>query len=174
MTGRDPTVQRLYKDALAGLTTGVTVVTTHDGTQDVGMTCNTFTSVSLEPALVLWCLRHDAASHRAFTQRGDGRGYTLNVLAAGQLALAQQFARGSQAERFAGVAVDRLASGRARLQGGVAWFDCALHDCVTAGDHDILIGRVLDFGLAPQAAGLACAHRVFGALQPFGAPNMPG
>jgi flavin reductase (DIM6/NTAB) family NADH-FMN oxidoreductase RutF len=164
MISDHPALQRHYKDALSRLTTGVTVVTAHADGQDWGMTCNSFTSVSLDPALVLWCLRRDSASHRAFTQGG---GYTVNVLSSQQQALARQFASGTQAERFATTALERLPSGRARLAQALAWFDCSLVSCTSAGDHDVLIGRVLDFGFVP-GEGLVYAQRAFGAMQPQG------
>jgi 3-hydroxy-9,10-secoandrosta-1,3,5(10)-triene-9,17-dione monooxygenase reductase component len=84
-----------------------------------------------------------------------------------------QFASGPQAQRFADAPIERLASQRTRLDGAVAWFDCELHACIAAGDHDILIGRVLDFGSlsagalpgAQGGAGLIYAQRQFGVMQ---------
>jgi flavin reductase (DIM6/NTAB) family NADH-FMN oxidoreductase RutF len=156
-------LQRLYKDALSRLTTGVTVVATHHAGQDFGMTCNSFTSVSLDPALVLWCLRKDSHSHAAYTASGEDGGYTVSILGADQQALATQFATGDQAERFAGVDLERLTSGRPRVADAIAWFDCRLVSCTPAGDHDVLIGRVLDFGITP-GEGLVYSQRVFGRL----------
>lgn len=156
-------LQRLYKDALSRLTTGVTVVTTRHGGQDFGMTCNSFTSVSLDPALVLWCLRKDSHSHAAYTHTGPEGGYTVSILGVDQQALAMQFASGSQEERFAGIDMERLASGRTRVAEAIAWFDCSLVSCTPAGDHDVLIGRVLDFGITP-GEGLVYSQRVFGRL----------
>lgn len=144
-------------------TTGVTVVTTHTQGQDWGMTCNSFNTVSLDPAMVLWSVRKSSASHAAFVNAG---GYMVNVLGAQQKELALKFAQGTQQERFAEQALVRGMHQHARLEGVIAWFDCRLAQVVPAGDHDILIGEVLDFGL--QAGyGLAYEQRSFGVLTPF-------
>ncbi|MGY0193784.1 flavin reductase family protein [Leptothrix sp. BB-4] len=158
------------KDGMACVSAGVVIVTAHHDGHDWGMTCSSFTTVSLDPALVLWCLHRGSASHAAFTRPGDqGGGYCVNVLAADQAALAKRFSSGSQTERFDGAAIERLPSGRARLAGAVAWFDCSLHEVLRAGDHEILIGRIGDFG-APGAASLASslvyAQRRFGSVSP--------
>jgi 3-hydroxy-9,10-secoandrosta-1,3,5(10)-triene-9,17-dione monooxygenase reductase component len=136
-------MSRAYRDALSCFATGVTVVTAHHQHQDWGMTCNSFSSVSLEPRLVLWSIRQSASSRAAFVGAG---GYTISVLSQEQQALAQQFSSGDMAQRFAGVPADRLDSGRLKIAAGSAWFDCALVQVIPAGDHDILLGEVLDFG----------------------------
>ena len=136
-------MSRAYRDALSCFATGVTVVTAHHAVQYWGMTCNSFSSVSLEPRLVLWSIRQSASSRAAFVSAG---GYTVSVLSHEQQALARQFSTGDMAQRFAGVAADRLESGRLRLSGSSAWFDCALVQVIAAGDHDILLGEVHDFG----------------------------
>lgn len=132
-----------YRQALSCFATGVTVVTAHWGESDWGMTCNSFSSVSLEPPLVLWSIRKAASCVQAFTQ---SEGFTVSVLAQAQAPLARQFASGEMAARFAGVPVQRRPSGRLQLSDALAWFDCQLHQLVDAGDHHIVIGRVLDFG----------------------------
>lgn len=131
-----------YRHALASFGTGVTVVTSRWQDQDWGMTCNSFSSVSLQPRLVLWSIRREASSYEAFTRSG---GFTVNVLSHAQQPLARQFATGSLEQRFADVPVERLASERVCLQGSAAWFECELHQLVEAGDHTIVIGRVLDY-----------------------------
>ena len=141
-------MNRAYRNALSCFATGVTVVSAHHDAQDWGMTCNSFSSVSLEPRLVLWSIRQSASSRAAFVSSG---GYTVSVLSDDQQALAGQFSTGDMAQRFAGVAADRLASGRLRLAGSSAWFDCALVQVIPAGDHDILLGEVRDFGCSTLA-----------------------
>ena len=148
------------KDAMSRFTTGVTVVTTRHEGHDYGMTCNSFNTVSIDPPLVMWCIRKTSQSHAAFTQ---GAGYVVNVLAATQQPLAMAFTQGSHAQRFDGVACVRTASGKQRIEGAVAWFDCTLEQTVSAGDHDILIGRVQAVG-TQEAQGLAYARRQFGVL----------
>lgn len=130
------------KKAMACFATGIAIVTTRYRDADFGMTCNSFNTVSLEPAMVLWSVQKTSSSHEAFV-RSDG--YTVSILGADQEDIAHRFARGAPAERFDGLPVKRLANGRTVIEGSVAWFDCALETAVGAGDHDVLIGRVLDF-----------------------------
>ena len=144
-------------------TTGVTVVTAHTQGQDWGMTCNSFNTVSLDPAMVLWSVRKTSLSHPAFVNAG---GYMVNVLGAQQKDVALKFAQGTQAERFADQTLVRGVNQHPRLDGVIAWFDCRLAQVVSAGDHDILIGEVLDFGVQP-GNGLAYAQRAFGVLAPL-------
>jgi flavin reductase (DIM6/NTAB) family NADH-FMN oxidoreductase RutF len=150
-----------YRKALGCFGTGVTVVTAHHEGQDWGMTCNSFSSVSLNPRLVLWSIRKEASSLPAFTQSG---GFTVSVLADSQASIANQFAKGAMTERFAGVPVHRQASQRLRLDSCVAWFDCTVHQLVDAGDHHIIIGQVRDFGWQ-DAAPLAFCRSQFGQFQ---------
>ncbi len=144
-------------------TTGVTVVTAHTQGQDWGMTCNSFNTVSLDPAMVLWSVRKTSLSHPAFLNAG---GYMVNVLGAQQKDVALKFAQGTQAERFADQPLVRGVNQHPRLDSVIAWFDCRLAQVVSAGDHDILIGEVLDFGVQP-GNGLAYAQRAFGVLSPL-------
>lgn len=149
-----------FRKALSCFATGVTVVTTHWNETDWGMTCNSFTSVSLEPRLVLWSIRKAATSLEAFTRSG---GFTVSVLSQEQQALAKQFATGDMASRFQGVPVQRLDSGRLGLSESLAWFDCSLHQLVDAGDHHIVLGQVQQFGWR-DAAALTFWRSQFGEL----------
>lgn len=130
------------KKAMGCFATGVTIVTANHNGADIGMTCNSFNTVSLDPAMVLWSIRKESGSHEAFLNSG---GYMINILAGDQQDTALQFTRGTHNERFSSVPVDRLTSGRLMLTEAVAWFDCTLEQIVSAGDHDILIGRVVSF-----------------------------
>lgn len=134
--------EQALKTAMGCFATGVTVVTTNNDGHDFGMTCNSFNTVSLDPAMVLWSIRKESSSHDAFTR---ATGYTVNILSADQQDDAIRFTTGAHEERFAGVAQRRLDTGRLILTEGAAWFDCEIHNIVEAGDHDILIGRVLSF-----------------------------
>lgn len=152
-TARVPTLNTQdpadYRKALSCFATGVTVVTAHWQDVDWGMTCNSFSSVSLEPRLVLWSIRKAASSLEAFTRSG---GFTVSVLSQPQHGLARQFSTGDMATRFDGVPAQRLDSHRLRLSEAVAWFDCTLHQLVEAGDHHIVIGQVQQFGWRDAAA----------------------
>ncbi len=133
---------RALRRAFGAFATGVTITTTLDADgRPVGFTANSFSSVSLDPPLLLVCLAESASSFDAF--RAAGR-FAVNILSAEQRALSAAFAtRG--ADKFAGVAWRAEATGAPVIAGGVAWFDCETHDIVPAGDHAILIGRVVAF-----------------------------
>jgi flavin reductase (DIM6/NTAB) family NADH-FMN oxidoreductase RutF len=156
----DPAV---YRKALSCFATGVTVVTTHWQDADWGMTCNSFSSVSLEPRLVLWSIRKASASLQAFLGSG---GFSVSILAQPQANLARQFSAGDMSARFEGVTLHRQDSGRPRLAHALAWFDCSLHQSVDAGDHHILIGQVQDFGWQ-DTEGLGMWRSRLGRFEPL-------
>ena len=107
--------KQALKNAMGCFATGVTVVTTNVDGQDYGMTCNSFNTVSLDPAMVLWSIRRASANFDIYT---SAKGYTINILAASQQEDAMRFAKGSQEERFAGIRASRFASQRSRDQRG--------------------------------------------------------
>jgi flavin reductase (DIM6/NTAB) family NADH-FMN oxidoreductase RutF len=128
-----------FRSALGMFATGVTIVTarTAEG-QVVGLTANSFNSVSLSPPLVLWSLSRAAASMAVFSA---GSHYAINVLAADQKALAERFAlRG--ADRFSGVTFDTGAGGAPLLHGAAATFECFNRSRYEEGDHVIFVGEV--------------------------------
>ena len=149
------------RDAMASYVTGITVVTTRFEGRDYGMTCNSFNSVSLEPPMVLWSVQRSAGSYTAFTQGG---GYAVSILSESQHDLVGRFTKGPYEERFQDVETRRLETERRIIEGAVAWFDCAIENVVEAGDHDVLIGRVIDFGCDPTATPLAYARGRFRAM----------
>ena len=113
--------------------------------------------------MVLWSVRKASLSHKAFIHAG---GYMVNVLGAQQKDVALKFAQGTQTDRFADQHLVRGVNQHPRLEAVIAWFDCRIAQVVSAGDHDILIGEVLDFGVH-AGHGLAYAQRSFGVLAPF-------
>ena len=120
--------------------TGVTIVTARaaDGTL-VGLTANSFNSVSLAPPLVLWSLARAAGSMPALS---TGSHYTVNILAANQKALAKRFAT-KNIDRWADVAFTEGLGGAPVLAGCAAVFECELVSQQEVGDHVLFIGRVL-------------------------------
>lgn len=133
----DSTHLRLYRNALGQFATGVTVVTTLTDEGPTGMTANSFTSVSLDPPLVLWCLAQGSLRYDLFS---GAQRYALNVLHSGQYDLAMAFAKDgghfTEANSFEGE------HGVPLLRNALAAFECALEQTVDAGDHKIIIGRV--------------------------------
>lgn len=132
-----------FLTTMGNVAASVTVVTTFDADdQPTGLTVSAFSSVSLDPPLVLVCVGNEASSLDAIRRRG---GYTVNFLVAGTADLALKMALRSD-ERFFGVAYDRPSTD----QGGpiltdsiFAFFECAVESEIDAGDHVIFIGRVL-------------------------------
>jgi flavin reductase (DIM6/NTAB) family NADH-FMN oxidoreductase RutF len=132
----------LFRRALGRFPTGVAVITTSThGGRRLGLTANSFTSVSLEPPLVSWSLRRRSRLFDAFRRGGH---FAVNVLATAQADLAARFA-GQTEDRFAGLDVQPGLGEVPLLAGCVAYFECATAGCHLEGDHAILIGRVERF-----------------------------
>ncbi len=133
---------RKFREVLGQYASGVTVVTTLRGGTPEGMTCQSFTSVSLDPPLVAFL---PMKTSRAFAAIRQSRRFCVNFLAAGQTDLSNRFA--SQAEdKFDGVAWQSTSGGMPRLEDTVGWVDCSVHAVHEAGDHYLVIGRVEDLG----------------------------
>lgn len=151
---------RRFREALGRFATGVTVVTTEGPAGPVGITANSFTSVSLEPPLVLWCA---ALSSQRWPVFRDARAWAVHVLGAGQLDLCLRFTKGG--EGFAGLPEARNADGVPVLPAAAARFDCRAHACHEGGDHAILVGEVARVTIAgPADAPLVFAAGRFGQL----------
>ena len=131
-----------FRRALAQFATGVTVITTRtpEGTP-VGVTVNSFNSVSLDPPLVVWSLALAASTHPVFR---DCPRYLVHVLSAGQLEIARRFAQRG-VDRFAGLAWQPNDVGLPRIDGCVARFECVHRNHHFEGDHIVMIGAVERF-----------------------------
>jgi flavin reductase (DIM6/NTAB) family NADH-FMN oxidoreductase RutF len=128
-----------FRAALAMFATGVTIVTTRDAAgKPIGVTANSFNSVSLSPPLVLWSLARVAGSMPTFER---GSHYAVNILAADQHRLAERFS-GKSMNRFAGVAFREGAGGAPVLEGSAAVFECFNRSQYEEGDHVIFVGEV--------------------------------
>ena len=128
-----------FRQAVGAFTTGVTVVTTSDeaGVRH-GLTASSFTSVSLEPPLVLFCLSERAPSLEGFAA---SQHFAINVLASDQEDIARRFARPAP-DKFAGLAWRTGIFGAPLLDRCIAHIECKLEHVVPGGDHVIVIGRV--------------------------------
>jgi flavin reductase (DIM6/NTAB) family NADH-FMN oxidoreductase RutF len=132
-----------YRTVLGHFATGVTVITAMDEDEPVGMAANSFTSVSLDPALVLFCPGKNSSTWPRIQRAGA---WCVNVLAEGQEEVCRLMAQ-KGAERFREIGWKAAPSGSPILQGTVAHIDCktvAEHD---AGDHLIVVGRVLEMAV---------------------------
>lgn len=128
-----------FRTALGMFATGVTIVTARsaDG-QVIGLTANSFNSVSLAPPLVLWSLSQQAASLPVFR---TGSHYAINILARDQMPLAERFAS-KGVDRWAGVGFAEGIGGAPLLDGAAATFECFNRSRYEEGDHVIFVGEV--------------------------------
>lgn len=140
-----------FRMALGMFATGVTIVTacSPDGTL-IGLTANSFNSVSLTPPLVLWSLAQSAASMGAFS---TGTHYAINILSTEQQDLARQFAA-QGVDRFHGVQYTLGVAGAPLLEGAVATFECFNRSRYEEGDHVIFVGEVERCTHEPTASPL--------------------
>lgn len=137
--GNEGTALRRYRNTLGQFATGVAVITAvNDQDQPVGVTCNSFTSVSLDPPLILWSVASTSASADAFR---EGKAFAVNILAANQEEIAMRFARSSDA-KFQGVAWHEGLEGAPLLEECVAYMECRVDTRYPGGDHVIILGSV--------------------------------
>jgi flavin reductase (DIM6/NTAB) family NADH-FMN oxidoreductase RutF len=144
---RDGSDARTLRDALGCFATGVTVVTCvgADG-RPVGLTANSFTSVSLEPPLLLVCIRRDARSAAALV---DAAHFAVNVLHTGQQPASIRFATRDE-DRFGATPWSTGETGAPVLMDSLGVFECARHAVEDWGDHHLLLGRVVRAAFDPN------------------------
>lgn len=140
---------KAFRNALGQFATGVTVITTVDADGNkIGMTANSFSSVSLDPMLVLWSIAKTSKSFAAFT---EARHFAIHILSAEQKALSGQFASNCE-DRFCNVPHRNGVGGIPVLEDYSAVFECEMESRYEGGDHIIIVGRVIEFdnrGKAP-------------------------
>jgi len=134
-----------FRKALGCFATGVTVITVDYEGEVHGMTANAFTSVSLDPQLVLVCVDQKARTHAHLHAK---QRFGVNVLASDQRAISQYYAKPARthehAEEEAGARFDHTTKGTPVLNGALAYLECRLHTAQDAGDHTIFIAEVED------------------------------
>ena len=158
MTGSlDPQAMR---EVMGHFASGVTVVTAVTDGGPIGFTCQAFSSLSLDPPLVVFA--PGRTSHTWPQLRGIGR-FCINVLAEGQDAVSQNFAR-SGVDKFAGVPWRPSALGSPVLDDVVAWIDGDLWAEYDGGDHTLVVARVLDLGADPDRRPLLFHRGSYGLL----------
>jgi 3-hydroxy-9,10-secoandrosta-1,3,5(10)-triene-9,17-dione monooxygenase reductase component len=138
---------RALRDAFGSFATGVTIVTTAGpGGMDIGLTANSFSSVSLEPPMVLWSLARTSLNMDAFRNSGH---FAVHILSADQETLSGRFAS-KGIDRFEGLALDRGPDGIPLLPDCMARFTCKLAYQYEGGDHVIFVGEIVDFSHSAQ------------------------
>ena len=136
----DRSTRPTLREVMAGFPTGVTVVAASDDTgAPYGLTVNSFTSVSLDPPLVLVCIGHSSSSHDRLVEADT---FVVNILASNQASTAVRFASEPSEGRFEEVAWSVGPTGDPVLDGTVAWLACTVTEVLTGGDHSILLGKV--------------------------------
>jgi 3-hydroxy-9,10-secoandrosta-1,3,5(10)-triene-9,17-dione monooxygenase reductase component len=134
---------RRFRDVLGRFCTGVAVVTSMAGGEPVGMTCQSFASVSLDPPLVMFI---PAKTSRAWPMMQRAGHFCVNFLAANQTAISDVMAS-KGADKFAGIPWTTSKTGSPLLEGVIGYVDCSVHTVHEAGDHFIVVGRVQDMAL---------------------------
>ncbi len=138
---------RAFRNALGHFATGVTVVTTRDAAgEPVGVTVNSFSSLSLDPPLILWSLAKKSYSLAAFETHPA---FAVHVLASDQQEVSDRFARAG-ADKFGGVALGDGFQGVPLLPHCAAVFQCSVEHRYDGGDHVIMVGRVQRFSTAER------------------------
>jgi flavin reductase (DIM6/NTAB) family NADH-FMN oxidoreductase RutF len=144
--------------------TGVAVVTAGHADQDehIGITVNSFTSVSLDPPLVLWCMDRRSYRHDIFAQ---ATGFTVSILGTGHKDVSARLARPGE-HSLDGIALLETELGPPALADSLAVFECASEQRLEAGDHTIFLGRVLRFSRPSESAPLVFFRGRYNALEP--------
>jgi len=134
-----------FREALGHFATGVTVVTADEEGEPVGFTCQAFTSLSMEPPLVALAPAKSSTSWPRIARAGA---FCVNILAEDQEALCRDFAV-SGGDKFRGIGWRVGVTGAPVLEGALAWVECEFVRSHDAGDHELVIGRVVDLGVVP-------------------------
>ncbi|HLI73775.1 MAG TPA: flavin reductase family protein [Acidimicrobiales bacterium] len=132
-----------FREALGHFASGVTIVTAVDDDGPVGFTCQAFTSLSLEPPLVAIAPGKSSTSWPRIAQAGE---FCINILSEDQEALSRDFAV-SGGDKFTGVGWRPAGNGAPVLDGVLAWIECRFLRAHDAGDHEIVLGLVVDMGV---------------------------
>lgn len=142
--------QATYRQVLGHFPTGVTVIAGMDGDDPVGLAVGSFFSLSLDPALVGFCVDKSSSSWARMAPTGT---FCVNVLGADQEDVCRRFASSGD-DKFAGIGWKPAESGSPLLDGVLAWIDCAVDAVHDGGDHHIVVGRVLGLDVGAEGGPL--------------------
>jgi flavin reductase (DIM6/NTAB) family NADH-FMN oxidoreductase RutF len=136
--------QEKFRTVMGHFSTGVTVVASRKPNgEPVGLTVNAFTSVSLAPPTIMVSLHKDADGHDPLLEAGH---FGVSILSAEQHELAYRFSEGDPDRRFQELNVEAGVLGSPLIEGALAWIECRVAEVFQGGDHDIIIGEVVDCG----------------------------
>ncbi|TVZ84651.1 MULTISPECIES: flavin reductase family protein [Aeribacillus] len=155
--------QLLFKEVMGNYPTGVTIVTTtsEDG-KPVGLTVNSFASVSLDPLMVLWCIDHKVSSFNDFIKSGQ---FVVHILAGEQQELCKTFAS-KGVDRFSKCHWAFSDNKLPIIEGTFAVLQCKTYKTVEAGDHTILIGEVQEIQIDSNKDPMLYHRRHFASIPP--------
>ena len=155
---------RAFREALGNFPTGVAVVTAGqvDQSTHIGITVNSFTSVSLDPPLVLWCMDRRSYRHDIFA---NASGFTVSVLGTGHKEVSSRLARPGE-HALDGIALLETELGPPALADSLAVFECVTEHKLEGGDHTIFLGRVVRFSRPSDSAPLIFFRGRYSALEP--------
>jgi flavin reductase (DIM6/NTAB) family NADH-FMN oxidoreductase RutF/NAD(P)-dependent dehydrogenase (short-subunit alcohol dehydrogenase family) len=139
-----------FREVLGNFVTGVSIITTMDGDEPVGVAANSFTSVSLDPPLILFCVAHSSSTWPRIQRAGK---FAVNILGDHQEELCRLFAT-KGADRFGHTPWRAGVSGSPVLEDSIAYLDCVIENEHASGDHTIVVGRVLDLDAKDDARPL--------------------
>ena len=159
--GATPFDAARFREVLGHFATGVTIVTAMEGGEPVGFTCQAFTSLSLDPPLVALAPGKSSTSWPRIAAAGS---FCVNILAEDQEALSRDFAV-SGGDKFTGRGLAPGRQRRAVLDGALAWVECEFELAHDAGDHELVMGRVLDMGVS-RGRPLVYYRGGFGRFEP--------
>jgi flavin reductase (DIM6/NTAB) family NADH-FMN oxidoreductase RutF len=162
VTATSDLAPRRLRDIFGTFASGLTVITSSTAQGPAGFTCQSFASLSLEPALVTFSPARTSTTWPVLREAGA---FTVNILPAGHQHLAVQFAR-SGADKFAGVGHSPSPLGNPVLDDALAWIDCELHAEYDGGDHTIVVAAVRHLDARQDAAPLLFFKGRFGELAP--------
>lgn len=160
---------RAFRRALGQFATGVTVITANYEGKNYGMTANSFSSVSIEPALILWSIRKESQSLAAFK---SSRYFAINILGQNQSDVSSLFGRPSD-NQFDAVSWKPNENAVPLIDGAIGHLECKLHETIDAGDHFIIIGEVEKY-TRTEGSPLLFAQGQFGRVAGFPDSNDPG
>lgn len=147
-----PFSQATFRGVMSRFASGVALVCARNAGVVHGLTVSSFCSVSLDPPLVLVCLRREGQCHDFIVRAGS---FTVNVLGAGQVDAARRFADASLSpeQRFGDLPHAPAVTGAPVLRDAIAWVDCRVENVYPGGDHSIIVGQVLMAGQnGPESA----------------------
>jgi len=152
-----------FRRVIGGFASGITVVTAVDDGDPVGMTCQSFFSLSLDPPLIAFSPSLTSTSYPRIRAAGA---FCVNILEAGQEALCNQFARSGE-DKWRGVSWEPGATGAPRLDGVLASIDCELENEFVTGDHYLTVGRVRALHAVPDRHPLLYFNGGYRHLHPY-------